>query len=859
VPEPDPVPVWPEPEPTQKTGTGKDLSGKNFSGDDLTGEQMSGANLTNADFSDADLSNANLSYANLYGADLSSTILIKTDLMSANLKSANLKKAVLEKANLTIADLTGASLANADLMNANLAYADLTNANLYGADLTNAYLSGANLTGAELTGVNLEGADLTGADLTGISGAMIMGTPKALPKNWILEKGILMEVPGGPTADDGPPSKPSTPEPVALPKMTPKQEAILGPRVVGGTYFSGQWGAEYEVVDITLLPDGTATYTAKWLSNSDGTSEHMTPWDPASGDKILTGPGADVHEPSSVPSESTGLTEAQKKIIGPRVVGGTYHSDYYDADYTVLKIEPMPGGLVEITMRWGANREVLSSTKPWSSKDTVVNQPETPSGVISTEPPTDFSVSAIGGTSSLRDSLGMVSSTAAPQHVSLIDGGDIEDLAVKVSIQQVTSDGSNGLPGDAPYRAEMSYKLSIDAGRNLLDEILANPGTWQDTGLVSGIPSREFDYKSGSFTSDGDAFSWTDSQFDTGNVLYSHTDPNGRFRILAQPVDSSVQLGGSDIKMLRTTANTIYIEFSDDKPSDRTIQDAMELAGVQSATPATSADLELMVNNRLLRVFAGAKYGETLSTDRARFLDEIQQNYGVTGADFEARTTSAGFVEIVGPAELANAIIAKTKLNGLTHTMTMPPGYGFDHKKKTVAYVVNTLIDADGAPGGLLSARSRFEIGSTHKGQSTPEDLRSGAADYVYLSQIGEMDAYFIVDSYMANSDDVLLAFDHEQVLRRVDIWANEVDRWGSMTAHSDVIGNMNPKGYELMVKHHVSTEDMTAVYTGADMRNAILEELRRRGVDEINGIPASEFIVLAGQGVQSRKGKAGL
>ena len=108
-------------------------------------------------------------------------------------------------------DLTGDDFSGANFSNARLVYLLITDANfssanldganfkgsaLGGANFTGANLTGANLAGVDLAGVNLTGADLTGATLTNVSSGGIVGTPAALPTDWMLRTGYLI----GPSA-----------------------------------------------------------------------------------------------------------------------------------------------------------------------------------------------------------------------------------------------------------------------------------------------------------------------------------------------------------------------------------------------------------------------------------------------------------------------------------------------------------------------------------------------------------------------------------------------------------------------------------------------------------------------------------
>ncbi|NBR65207.1 MAG: pentapeptide repeat-containing protein [Micrococcales bacterium] len=141
--------------------------------------------LSRCNFVGLDLSNYDLSYSNLYGANLTNT-----NLTGANLTSVRAEKIVgkprgLPKDWVQIDRLLlgpGANLSGMNLSNLNL-----TNLNLTGVDLSSALM----------TQVNLTNVNLTDATLTDVYGNSIVGTPRAMPEEWVVDKGYIF----GPTAN----------------------------------------------------------------------------------------------------------------------------------------------------------------------------------------------------------------------------------------------------------------------------------------------------------------------------------------------------------------------------------------------------------------------------------------------------------------------------------------------------------------------------------------------------------------------------------------------------------------------------------------------------------------------------------
>jgi uncharacterized protein YjbI with pentapeptide repeats len=237
---------------------GANLSGANLTQTGLMTADLSGANLTGADMMQTMLDGATLSGATLTGvssdlisgtpaflplnwilvnsylvgpgANLEFAGLVGADLSNADLSGVNLTDAKLAQATLTGASLAGATLAGvssgsitgapaalpvnwslhngylvgpgadlymADLHSQDLSGLTLTGIDLNGSTLANANLSGTDLTAADLGFTNLTGTNLAGATLAHVQSGSIMGTPSALPANWLLKGGYLI----GPKAD----------------------------------------------------------------------------------------------------------------------------------------------------------------------------------------------------------------------------------------------------------------------------------------------------------------------------------------------------------------------------------------------------------------------------------------------------------------------------------------------------------------------------------------------------------------------------------------------------------------------------------------------------------------------------------
>lgn len=175
-------------------GIGVDASGCNFEGRDLFNAVFTGANFSNTNLNDVRSRYSYWSNVNFTGSDLTESIFYGANFENSNFTGANLLGANIASSNVQDTDFSTANLTG-------IISGGLTGTPILPASwkASGGYLigPGANLSGANLSGVDLTGADLTGASLNGVRSGGIVGTPSALPTNWILVGGYLF----GPGAD----------------------------------------------------------------------------------------------------------------------------------------------------------------------------------------------------------------------------------------------------------------------------------------------------------------------------------------------------------------------------------------------------------------------------------------------------------------------------------------------------------------------------------------------------------------------------------------------------------------------------------------------------------------------------------
>ena len=339
---------------------GADLTGRDLRADltdaDLTGAVLTTADLTYADFTRTDLTGADATGATLDNALFDHSLLTGTVLGSARANRVRSVGVVGTPASLPsgweIAQgyLVGpaADLRKADLGGADLTGQDLRTAWMQGADLSGADLTGADLTRATLTGSTVTGAVLTGATLTLAPTGSLVGTPAALPTNWLLRAGYLV----GPGAG------------LALAAL---DGADLSGAHLAGAFLHGAHlaGADLTGADLTSADLGAADLTGASVGGADltsavllrvrasavvGTPSHLpTGW--RLYHQILFGPGANLNgldlsglDLSGI--DLTGAALASTTVTGTGFAGATLTQVYSGSIVGTPASLPSPWSIV---------------------------------------------------------------------------------------------------------------------------------------------------------------------------------------------------------------------------------------------------------------------------------------------------------------------------------------------------------------------------------------------------------------------------------------------------------------------------------------------------------------------------------
>lgn len=181
-------------------------------------------------------------------------------------------------------------------------------------------------------------------------------------------------------------------------------------------------------------------------------------------------------------------------------------------------------------------------------------------------------------------------------------------------------------------------------------------------------------------------------------------------------------------------------------------------------------------------------------------------------------------------------------------------------KAKGVAYVWSGVgTNATGIAnilesGEMLCSTQRLKRGIFGSGASVSSDIRSGGAENVFtrIAMKGQIGKQSYGSSFAG--DGARFVFD-KKVLCRTDWYAFTGDEFGTTVpstfdsrlgaaSHFDELNNYYHSSNECMFRKSLSLKDLTGINCDTDsLRSDLIDELRRRGIREINGVKIEDFI----------------
>jgi hypothetical protein len=471
---------------------------------------------------------------------------------------------------------------------------------------------------------------------------------------------------------------------------------------------------------------------------------------------------------------------------------------------------------------------------------------------------------------SIREAISTVATTNRSKEDSLMDGGDIEDGRVTFAKTMHVSDRDmdyleNVDPDNPDFERKLtaSFKLTSWAG-DRLDAVIREDtsSSWTNSGVV-GFQPKQLGKKGFQYYDKPRRFRAAreeDMELGNSGENYTYADPDGRFTV-------SFTNRATSSKSLH---NAVEITFSSLDPSDQDIKDAFKVAGVKDPRPARVEDVRIIAENRLISVLGnvsaeqrGEDKNEYLTRpnynprklEREEILERIKKTWDVTADDVEMTIGDNGLLEMKLPSRVAEDLAQFTGVEVFQHSFTMNVNWrGGDPPDKIPKEVAEKIIkillgSEDGSiVSGLQSTHERYGSGVQVEGMSSSNDMRTGGADYVYLTP-GTSDGLKQKNAHALGygpETTVIAEFDAPDVLRRADFWANVNDAFGSRDGHSDPVDSLTTDSYEFMLKRHVPAGVISRMYVHDNVKAAVIARLKEFNITTMFGIPLDEFFVSA-------------
>ena len=443
------------------------------------------------------------------------------------------------------------------------------------------------------------------------------------------------------------------------------------------------------------------------------------------------------------------------------------------------------------------------------------------------------------GVRSLVDAVTYVQSSptaGARGSSAAIDAGDIEDL--DVHMMSVTDNGKT--------YTRASFKLTSWAGDALVDRLLKTVKNTDDYDLniQNGIrlPKIRKDAAGNMVIQKNTANSSTEWEYST-----NYTEPTTyiiqdkvtgaviriyRANNTAKPVSSlSAELSGL---AFHNRVEVLVPPQQDANSTANAIGRGLRLAGVRAPRAATTSDVRVLTENRLLSIFGKetdpAK--NVVGTARTQKLKAIEKMLGLPfgqmweSLDVPSYDLNDRLSYRTSPA-IAEYITKKTETGAITHSFPIKSGGGPDE----IAAALFALLTGE---DGLKSTSVRWTEGIGGHGESSEADIKTGGADYIFTKPKATMKPYSV-----SSDSHAYFHFDPMKLYSRLDFWANFKDQFGKRMKETDPISQIKPAKpnmpsgtFELMFKNGVSWADLSMISISPKVRERLVKMLLDNGLD---------------------------
>ena len=460
-----------------------------------------------------------------------------------------------------------------------------------------------------------------------------------------------------------------------------------------------------------------------------------------------------------------------------------------------------------------------------------------------------YTESGIAGTPSLADAFAYAASDAPNAAIvgsyAAIDSTDIEDMSVRVTRLQLF---------EKPEQiTRMKFKLTAWAGEKLfkdIEDLKRNEyTTTQGVALEhisrkdTVVPAIKTDMKVYNNWRHGTTH---EAALPNGVKIQFLRGASGSY------TDHVFSRSVEDYDEVVNALNNYVIVDIPDGVDLNEVRSALNVAGVVDPRPSVEQDFRILIENRLISVLGGktnASRNEARPEVRQEILSEVKTKYGIGVEDVYVGIGANGRIEMKVSKEKAAALAKEAKIEIAEHNLTVSAGFRPD-PELAATKIADIIVGPNRA---LMSTLARWTEGVSSSGQSSETDMATGGADYVFFSP-KDMTVTSSIGYGVSDASDATVTFDAVDLFTRLDFYANYVDTYGARSEENDNLKNAAPGGYELMFKDRVSTDMLKDIVVHTRVVPFLIEELKKRGITEINGRSVDEVVTVGGQGVVMEK-----
>lgn len=431
----------------------------------------------------------------------------------------------------------------------------------------------------------------------------------------------------------------------------------------------------------------------------------------------------------------------------------------------------------------------------------------------------DFSKAPAENVPSLEDVLKMAKNDnpleAAKGANTLIDADSIEDLEVHVGA--VTDK-------DGKKKIRLQFTLTDWAAKARVAEIENDSAVKQSKAIQIDKWTKNAD---GSLTW---ASVW-DNGIDSNNkgITFSGAVGKGEFK-LHRAVKSTNEVDYFKYHSQSDNATAFHNKAEILLPEDATAQDVADalkaFGAVSEVRPATETDIKGVIENKMIWLLGNSTDGKKNYAGelRKKTLDNIKDEYGFTADDVEIVVDpyARGRVNYYMPESSVDKLIAKTG-----STPYFVHNWKGGDQTNTVQWFYDLMTS-----GGIYATANRWMNGINKSGMSSLADIKANGGNYVFMSPSTKG---------KSTSSTLSMYFDARDVLRRLDYYKNNSDKYGQLQSESeDISEQLKYGGGELMFKKNLSWADVFSISMPSEIRAQLVEKLLNEGQEDLANLVKS-------------------